>query len=129
MHESRVVILPILEGPAEKKGQAQAPALWCRVRCLRRSIASVPPVRPRLYSFSVVTVTGWSSRTVIGVPAGSVAVLRSPAITAAVPPPAPAVAPIAAPFAPPRIAPRIAPPTAAPPTFAALLLPGESPSR
>src|SRR5262252_442382 len=110
----------------------RAPAL-CRIRRSRGTLSGPRhpthpagfPLAP--YSFSVVTVTGWSSLTVIGVPAGSVAVLRSLAITAAVPPPAPAVAPIAAPFAPPRIAPRIAPPTAAPPTFAALLLPGASP--
>ena len=49
------------------------------------------------------------------VPAGSVAALRSPAITTALPPAAPVAPPIAAPFAPPMIAPRIAPPIAAPP--------------
>ena len=76
---------------------------------------------------------GWWQRrrlsVVIGVPAGSVAALRSPAATTAAPPPAPAVAPIAAPLAPPRMAPRMAPPTAPPPILAALELPGASPSR
>ena len=63
--------------------------------------------------FSVVTVTGDRSRTVIGSPARSVAVLRSLASTAAAPAPAPAIPPIAAPLPPPRIAPRIVPATAA----------------
>src|SRR6185436_9262347 len=95
-----------------------------KVRPERADLRLLKTTELRRHSLSTVTVTGCTSRTVIGVPAGSVASLRSPAITAAVPPPAPAVAPIAAPLAPPRIAPRIAPPTAAPPTFAALLLPG-----
>src|SRR5262249_40210405 len=95
---------------------------------LRLSIRARPDPS-RYSSFSVVTVTGERIRTVMGVPGATTAVLRSPAMTAAVPPPAPAVAPIAAPFAPPRIAPITAPPTAPPPTFAALELPGAAPSR
>src|SRR5688572_15201440 len=68
-------------------------------------------------------------RTVTVVPAVSVAGLRSLVIAAAVPAPAPTAPPIAAPLPPPRMAPRIAPPIAAPPTFAALSPPGDSPSR
>src|SRR5688500_13875928 len=78
---------------------------------------------------STVTTTGSCTRTVTGVPDGSVAALRPPAITAALPPPAPTAVPIAAPLAPPRMPPMIAPPMAAPPIFAALSLVGESPSR
>src|SRR4026207_338221 len=87
---------------------------------------------------STVTVAGFTSLTVTGVPEGSVAALRPPATTAAVPapapadppppapptaagpPPAPPAAPIAAPFAPPKIPPRMAPPIAPPPIFATL---------
>src|SRR6185503_21015939 len=43
---------------------------------------------------STVTVAGFTSLTVTGVPDGSVAALRPPATTAAVPAPAPADAPI-----------------------------------
>src|SRR5580765_1199493 len=81
------------------------------------------------YCSSTVTVAGLTNRTVTGVPAGSVAGLRPPATTAAVPAPAPADAPIAAPFAPPKMPPRIAPPIAPPPIFAALSPVGLSPSR
>src|SRR5262245_61058635 len=84
---------------------------------------------PTVYSRSVVTVIGERTRTVMFVPGGRTASLRSPAITVAVPPPAPAAAPIAAPLPPPRMAPRIAPTAAPPPTFAALLFAGDSPSR
>src|ERR1044071_3652184 len=70
--------------------------------------------------FSTVTVAGSCSRTVTGEPDDSVAALRPPAMTAAVPAPAPTDPPIAAPFAPPRMPPRIAPPIAPPPIFAAL---------
>src|SRR5947208_6690392 len=76
---------------------------------------------------STVTVTGDRMRTVVWVPAGSDAALRSPAAVAAAPAPAPVAPPMTAPLAPPRIAPRIAPPTAPPPIFAAL--DGASPSR
>jgi hypothetical protein len=55
--------------------------------------------------------------------------LRSPAMTAAVPPPAPAAAPIAAPFLPPITAPRIVPMTALAPIFEEASLEGDSPSR
>ena len=68
--------------------------------------------------FSTSTDTGAASRTVTIVPAGSVAALRSPAITTAVPPAAPVVAPTMAPFFPPMSAPRIAPPTARSADFA-----------
>ena len=62
-------------------------------------------------------------------PAGSVAALRSPAMTTAVPPAAPVAPPTIAPFLPPISAPRIAPPTAAPPILRALSPAGDSPSR
>src|SRR5262245_17436662 len=78
---------------------------------------------------STVTVAGLTSLTVTGVPEGSVAGLRPPATTAAVPAPAPADAPIAAPFAPPKMPPMMAPPIAPPPIFAALSPVGLSPSR
>jgi len=48
-------------------------------------------------------------RTLTVEPAGMVTELRSPAITAAVPPPAPTPAPIAAPLPPPAMPPIIAP--------------------
>src|SRR5215470_8050579 len=78
---------------------------------------------------STVTVAGLTTLTVTGVPDGSVAGFRPPAMTAAVPAPAPADAPIAAPFAPPKMPPMIAPPIAPPPIFAVLAPVGLSPSR
>ena len=75
-----------------------------------------PESRTPTHFFSTSTDTGDDRRTVTTAPAGSVAALRSPAITTAVPPAAPAVLPTIAPFLPPISAPRIAPPTVAPPS-------------
>src|SRR5262249_14208375 len=124
----------VLPGNAGLRGQAGGER--CGERGGERSRAGGPSPSPsraphdsaNRYSCTC-TVTGERMRAVMSVPAGSVAALRSPAMTTAVPPPAPVAAPIAAPLPPPMIAPRIAPATAPPPTFAALPLPGASPSR
>src|SRR5262249_62043800 len=94
-----------------------------------RRFSATGPAGTQTYCSSTVTVAGFTTRTVTGVPDGKVASFRPPAITAAVPAPAPTLPPIPAPFAPPQIPPMMAPPIAPPPIFAALSPPGPSPSR
>ena len=78
---------------------------------------------------STVIVAGAESLTVMSCPAAMVTTVRSPDMTAAVPPAAPMALPVAAPLPPPMMPPRIAPAIAAPPIFLALEAAGDSASR